>query len=99
MKPSQEIYDAAIKVAAFLREASLEPMSSDEEIKAWPLWIDFYGDGDIYCGDIDCPLQAENSKILEAGDFTLAELYDAVDEHIARRKEREKHTPDESNAD
>ncbi len=67
---------------------SREPMSSDEEIKGWPLFADdFYGD--IYCGDPSCPLQAENSMIMEAGNFTLAELYDAVDKHIASRKDRE----------
>jgi len=71
-----------------IREFLLQPVTSQEEIWRWPLYID--DDGVIWCGDQDCPLEAENSMIAEfSGDFTLARLHEAIEEHIAARRERE----------
>lgn len=67
-----------------------EPLAPDEEIDSWPLWVtDDWGG--VWCGDPDCPLQAENSEIGEfrGKGFTFAELRHAIGEHIALRRRRE----------
>lgn len=81
-----------LKVIRELREAMTEPPAPDDEIKNWPLWA---GDNDyvggVWCGDESCPLDAENSEIgdFREGNFTLNDLYNAIGEHIAARREKE----------
>ena len=73
------------------------PPAPDAEIQSWPLVTDGE-EGGIWCGDPDCPLEAENSEIGEfridwmngvSPVFTLAELHEAIGHHIAARRERE----------
>lgn len=68
---------------------SSDPVISEEEINAWPLWS---VDDAVWCGDRHCPLDAENSEIGEFRDreFNLVDLREAVMEHIAIRRERER---------
>jgi hypothetical protein len=66
-----------------------EPMAPNEEIDSWPLVTTNWGG--VWCGDEDCPLQAEGSEIgdfRERG-FTFTELRQAIGEHIALRRMRE----------
>lgn len=73
-------------VADAIRKANLPP---EDEVKTWPLGISEWGD--IYCADSDCPLRVEDSIIAEyeGYTFTLEELYEAIADHIARRKLKE----------
>ncbi len=53
----------------------------------WPICTpegDFAGG--VWCADLGCPLQAENSEIgdFQTRTFTLAELHVAIAEHIAK---------------
>lgn len=68
------------------------PPAPDAEVRSWPLWAGDGPDaGGIWCGDEDCPLQAENSEIgdFREGTFTLDDLHEAIGWHIASRRERE----------
>lgn len=79
------------------------PVAPDAEVQSWPLLTGGDEEGGIWCGDGDCPLMAENSEI---GDFrhpwdndghtifTMAQLHEAVADHIAARRERENDTDD-----
>lgn len=68
------------------RLAILSLDTADERIQTWPLWVNDDNDATdtagVWCGQ-DCPPQAENSQILEGGDFTLRDLHRAIAEHIA----------------
>ena len=76
--------------------------------RAWPLFIAQYGSNEpviVYCGDDDCPLDAENSEILrlemvnddmselDGGNTTLKDFEAAIMDHIAKRRERFDETP------
>jgi hypothetical protein len=70
-----------------------KPKAPDDEIQNWPLWTaeQEFGGG-VWCGDADCPLQAENSEIGDFRDpanFTMLDLHRAIGEHIDARRERE----------
>lgn len=68
------------------------PPAPDDEVRSWPLWAAEGPDaGGIWCGDEDCPLEAENSEIgdFRSGTFTLDDLHEAISWHIAARRERE----------
>lgn len=67
------------------------PAAPDAEVKAWPLYAGEDSTGGIWCGDEDCPLQAENSEIgdFREGTFTLTELHEAIENHILARRDRE----------
>ena len=82
-----ELSDVLVKAWWDLR-THLNPPAPDDEIRAWPLYA---GDDGVWCGDVDCPLGAESSEIgdFRENTFTLAELHEAIGEHIARRRERE----------
>lgn len=77
-----------------IRKHLAGPPASDAEIQSWPLYAaEQEWGGGIWCADPDCPLGAENSEIgdfrfREEG-FTLAELHEAIGQHIAARRERE----------
>jgi hypothetical protein len=75
--------------------------------RTWPLFISQYGTDEpiiVYCGDEDCPLDAENSEILrldivnddvaevDGGNTTLKALEAAIMDHIEKRRERENET-------
>jgi hypothetical protein len=77
--------------------------------RMWPLFIAQYGSDEpviVYCGDEDCPLNAENSEILrlemvnddmselDGGNTTLRDLEVAIVDHIEKRRERESETPE-----
>jgi hypothetical protein len=65
----------------------------NNEVGTWPLCTLEDGEygGGVWCGDEDCPLQAENAEIgdFREGTFTLADLFVAVDHHITKRREYE----------
>ena len=75
--------------------------------RTWPLFISQYGSDEpiiIYCGDEDCPLDAENSEIMrletvnddvvevDGGTTTLQDLEAAIISHIEKVRERESET-------
>lgn len=82
------IVETLMKTARDIREYIAEPLAPDAEVQAWPLYA---GDEGIWCGDDECPLQAESSEIgdFRDGVFTLKQLHEAIAEHIAIRRARE----------
>ena len=89
----KRLANTLLATVADIRKHMTGPPAPDAEIQAWPLYAAEDGGPGIWCGDPDCPLQAENSEIgdfrfREEG-FTLAELHEAIGEHIAARRERE----------
>ena len=73
--PSQEVTRALLDAVKEFRVAIVGPPVPDEEIQTWPICTpegDFAGG--VWCADLDCPLQAENSEIgdFREGTFTLA---------------------------
>jgi hypothetical protein len=84
-----EVSDALLKAVWDIRAHLEGPPAPDAEVRAWPLYA---GDDGIWCGDDDCPLQAEGSEIgwFREGTFTLDQLHAAIGEHIARQRERER---------
>lgn len=87
-----EITLPLLKAVREFREYLAGPPAPDAEIRSWPLWA---GEGEyaggVWCGDDDCPLQAESSEIgdFREGTFTLDELHAAIGAHIAARREYE----------
>lgn len=90
--PPREVMDALLDAVRDFREAIAEPLAPDHEVQTWPLCApeQEFGGG-VWCADEDCPLMAENSEIgdFRECDFTLAQLHEAIAEHIAARRERE----------
>lgn len=86
----QGLTRAALDLIKDIREHLAGPPAPDAEIRRWPLWAS--GEGGIWCGNADCPLEAENSEIGDFGDgsnFTLDELHAAIGNHISAQRDRE----------
>lgn len=90
--PPEYVIRTLLAAVSEFRAALAPPLAPDHEVQNWPLCTpeQEYGGG-VWCADKDCPLMAENSEIGEfrEGTFTLAELHEAVAEHIAARRDRE----------
>lgn len=89
--PVEVIRELFATLRAF-RETIAGPPAPDEEVRSWPLATpeQEFGGG-VWCGDDNCPLQAEGSEIGDFRErtFTLAELHVAVGHHISARRDRE----------
>jgi hypothetical protein len=86
-----------LKAVRDIRNYLAGPPAPDAEVRSWPLYT-AAEEGGIFCGDPDCPFQAESSEIGDfrvnwrtdqAPTFTLDQLHAAIGDHIARRRERE----------
>lgn len=98
MATPEELRAALRLLREFVLEKVAEPLAPDHEVRQWPMMADPEFGG-IWCADESCPLDAENSQIGEFGDsaeFTLDDLYEAVAQHIALRREREEDLREDS---
>lgn len=87
----RELQRAMLDLIRDIQEHLAGPVAPDHEIRTWPLWATGE-DGGIWCGDDDCPLQAESSEIgdfRDGNNFTLDELHTAIGHHISGRRDRE----------
>lgn len=85
------LMDLSAELLGAVRDIRLHlagPVAPDEEVRTWPLWAETDG---IWCGDEECPLEAESSEIgdFREGVFTLNELHEAIGLHISARRDRE----------
>jgi hypothetical protein len=90
--PPEDVTRALLDTLKAFRDATAEPWAPEQEVQTWPICTpeQEYGGG-VWCADEECPLDCENSEIgdFRDGVFTLAELHEAIGEHIAKRRERE----------
>lgn len=88
----KELQVAMLKAIREIQEYIASHQAPDAEVRTWPLFAD--GESGIWCGDANCPLEAENSEIgdFREGSFTADELLDAIAQHIDNRREREDET-------
>ena len=97
MATPEELRAALRLLGEFVLEKVAEPLAPDHEVRQWPLMTDL--EGGVWCADESCPLDCENSEIggfRDGVEFTLDDLYEAVAQHIALRREREEDLREDS---